>query len=99
MATHSNIVAGRILWTKEPGRLQSMRSQKSDMTQQQQQQCIFWGDFPGGTSDKEPACQWRKCERQAFNPWLGRSPGEGHGIPFQYSCLENPMDKGAWQAT
>ena len=32
-------------------------------------------------------------------PGLGRSPGEGNGNPFQYSCLENPMDKGAWQAT
>ena len=30
---------------------------------------------------------------------LGRSPGEGNGIPFQYSWLENPMDRGAWQAT
>ena len=30
---------------------------------------------------------------------LGRSPGERHGNPLQYSCLENPMDKGAWQAT
>ena len=30
---------------------------------------------------------------------LGRSPGGGHGNPLQYSCLENPMDKGAWQAT
>ena len=32
-------------------------------------------------------------------PWLGRSPGEGNGNPLQYSCLENPMDRGAWQAT
>ena len=30
---------------------------------------------------------------------LERSPGEGHGNPLQYSCLENPMDKGTWQAT
>ena len=30
-------------------------------------------------------------------PGLGRSPGGGHGNPFQYSCLENPMDRGAWQ--
>ena len=30
---------------------------------------------------------------------LGRSPGAGHGNPLQYSCLENPMDRGAWQAT
>jgi len=32
-------------------------------------------------------------------PGLGRSPGEGNGNPFQYSCLENSMDRGAWQAT
>ena len=32
-------------------------------------------------------------------PGLGRSPGGGHGHPFQYPCLENPMDRGAWQAT
>ena len=32
-------------------------------------------------------------------PGLGRSPGEGNGNPLQYSCLENPLDRGAWQAT
>ena len=32
-------------------------------------------------------------------PRSGRSPGEGNGNPLQYSCLENPMDKGAWQVT
>ena len=32
-------------------------------------------------------------------PGLGRSPGEGKGNPLQYSCLENPMDRGAWRAT
>ena len=32
-------------------------------------------------------------------PGSGRSPGEGHGNPIQYSCLENPMDRGAWWAT
>ena len=32
-------------------------------------------------------------------PGLGRSPGEGNGYPLQYSCLENSMDRGAWQAT
>ena len=31
--------------------------------------------------------------------WLGRSSGEGNGNPLQYSCLENPMDRGAWRAT
>ena len=32
-------------------------------------------------------------------PELGRCPGEGHGNPLQYTCLENPMDRGAWWAT
>ena len=32
-------------------------------------------------------------------PGLGRSPGGGHGNPLQYSCLDSPMDRGAWQAT
>ena len=32
-------------------------------------------------------------------PGSGRSPGDGHGNPLQYSCLENPMDRGVWQAT
>ena len=33
-----------------------------------------------------------------FNPWVRRSPGEGHGNLLPYSCPENPMDRGAWQA-
>ena len=32
-------------------------------------------------------------------PWVGKIPGEGTGNPLQYSCLENPMDRGAWQVT
>ena len=34
-----------------------------------------------------------------FNPWARKIPGERNGYPFQYSCLENSIDKGAWQAT
>ena len=37
--------------------------------------------------------------RMGLIPGLGRSPGEGHGNPLQYSCLENSMDRRAWQAT
>ena len=37
--------------------------------------------------------------RRGFDPGWGRCPGGGNGNPFQYSCLENPMDRGAWQAT
>ena len=59
-----------------------------------------WG-FLGVTSSKEPACQWRKHSETWvwLFPGLGTSPGEGHGNPLQYSCLENPMHRGAWQAT
>ena len=51
--------------------------------------------FPVGASGKEPACQSRRPKRCRFNPWVRRSPGEGYGNPPQYSCLENPMDRGA----
>jgi len=59
-----------------------------------------WG-IPGGTSGKEPACQSASAGdvRDASSvPGLGRSPGEGNGTPLQYSCLENPVDRGAWKA-
>ena len=36
--------------------------------------------------------------RPGFDPWVGKISGEGNGIPLQYSCLENPMDGGAWKA-
>ena len=39
------------------------------------------------------------AEDRSLNPGLGRSPGRGHGNLLQYSCLENPMDRGAWWAT
>ena len=56
-------------------------------------------DFPGGASGKEPACQCRLDIRDMGSiPGLGRSPGGEHGNPLHYSCLENPMDKGAWRA-
>ena len=37
-------------------------------------------------------------EMQGLISWLGRSPGEGYGYPLQYSCLENPINRGAWWA-
>ena len=43
--------------------------------------------------------QYRSHRRCGFNPGWKRSPGGGHGNPLQYSCLENPMDRGAWWAT
>ena len=56
-------------------------------------------DFPGGANCKEPTCQWGDVRVAGSTPGLGRSPGGRHGNPLQYSCLENPMDRGAWQAT
>ena len=35
----------------------------------------------------------------AFDPWVRRSPGGGNGNPFQYPCLQNPLDRGGWWAT
>ena len=52
--------------------------------------------FPGGSDGKESACN---AGHLGSVSGLGRSPGGGHGNPLQYSCLENSMDKGAWQAT
>ena len=37
-----------------------------------------------------------QCGRPGFDPWVGKFPGEGNGNPLQFSCLENPMDGGAW---
>ena len=53
-------------------------------------------EFPSGSEDKVSACS---VEGLGSIPGLERSPGEGNGNPLQYSCLENPMDGGAWQAT
>ena len=52
--------------------------------------------FPGGSDGKASACS---VTGSPSIPELGRSPGEENGKPFQYSCLENSMDRGAWQAT
>ena len=55
--------------------------------------------FPRGASGKETACHAREIREVGLAPGLGRSPGGGHGNPLQYSCLENPMHRGAWWTT
>ena len=52
--------------------------------------------FPGASDSKESACN---AGDLGWVPGLGRSPGGGHDNSLRYSCLENPMDRGAWQAT
>ena len=59
---------------------------------------MVWGwfkDFPGGSDSKDSACNMGGL---GTIPGLGRSPRGGHGNPLMYSCLENSMDKAAWQA-
>ena len=52
--------------------------------------------FPGGSAVKNPPT---RAGHMVLIPELGRSLGEGNGNLLQYSCLGNPMDRGAWQAT
>ena len=52
--------------------------------------------FPGSSDDKESTCH---AEDPGLSPVLGRYPGGGNGNPLQNSCLENPMDRGAWWAS
>ena len=56
--------------------------------------------FPGGASGKELPCQCRKLKRYryGFDPWVGKTTWRRARNPLQSSCLENPMDRGAWQA-
>ena len=56
----------------------------------------FLKDFPGGSDSKASVYNVGDL---GLIPGPGRSPGEGNGNPLQYCCLENPMDRGAWQAT
>ena len=48
-------------------------------------------------SSKEPTCQRRRLKRRGFHPWVGKIPWRRKGQPLQYSCLENPMERGAWR--
>ena len=52
--------------------------------------------FPGSSGGKESACN---VGDPGLIPGPGKSSGEGNGNPLQYSCLDNPVDGGAWQAT
>ena len=57
---------------------------------------LVYVGFPGGSEVKASACSEGDLR---LIPGSGRSPGEGNGNSLQYSCLENPMDGGAWWAT
>ena len=80
MATHFSILAWEIPWTEETGGLQSMGGKELDMTK-----------HSGGSHSK--ASVYNAGDLGSI-PGSGRSAGEGNNNPFQYSCLENPMDRG-----
>ena len=58
---------------------------------------LSWG-LPGAQGVKHPSANAADAEDAGLTPGLGSSPGERNGKPLQYSCLENPIDRGAWQA-
>ena len=98
--THSSTLAWKIPWMEEPGRLQSMGSHRVRHD---------WSDLAAAAVDvgasqvvlvvKNPPANARDTRKTGSIPWSERSPGGGNGYSLQYSCLENPMDRGAWQAT
>ena len=100
MAPHSSTLAWKIPWTEEPGRLQSTGSQRVGhdwATSLSFFLSLYYKEgFPGGSLVKNPPAN---AEDAGSIPRLGRSPGEGNGNLLQYSCLGNPMDRGAWRAT
>ena len=55
--------------------------------------------FPGGISGKEAACHRRRHETKRFGSWVEKIPWRREMATLQYSCLGNPMDRGAWRAT
>ena len=55
--------------------------------------------LPGGISGHETSCQFRRCKRHRFKPWMEKTLGGGQCNPLRYSCLENFVDRGNWWAT
>ena len=143
MATHSSILAWRIPWTEEPGRLQSMGWQRvghdwatNTHTHTHKYYCITdavdmnlgklrvilrdrdaWYAAVHGLTKSWTRLRYLTITIVGLSWWLsskeftcnsgnsgwicgsGRSPGGGNSSSHQYSCLRNPMDRGAWQAT
>ena len=62
--------------------------------------CFYTSSMlPKRCSGKEPICQFRRCRRPVFDLWVGKIPWRRKWQPASYSCLGNPMDRGAWRPT
>ena len=59
---------------------------------------MFWDSQVVLGVKNPPANAGERHIGRKFDPWVGSSPGGGHGNPLQYPCLEDPMDRGAWRA-
>ena len=107
MATHSSVLAWRIPGTGEPSRLPSMRSHGvrhdwSDLAAaaaalfcyQLHSYTVSLASLVAQIVKNLPAMQETRVQSLGWE-----DAGEGNGNPLQYSCLDNPMDRGAWQAT
>ena len=96
-ATHSSVLAWRIPWTEKPDRLQSMGSHRVGHDGSDLAAAVFYCMvLPSGSVVKNSPAS---AGDAGLIPELGRTPGEGNGNPLQYSCLGNPMDRGAWWVT
>ena len=98
MVTQSSILAWKIPWMEEPGRLQSVGSQRVDTTKRLHFLGIFHSmDAPWASQ----VAEWYRIRLpvQAMQGTRVQSPGGGNGNPLQYSCLGSSMDRGAWWAT
>ena len=88
--------SGSWWWAGKSGVLQSMGSQSrtrlSDWTE------LRVPGFPGGASGKEPTCQCRRQKRHGFDPWVGKISWNRKWQATPVFSLENPMDRGGWQA-
>ena len=96
MAIHSSTIAWKIPWTKELGSYSPWGHKQLDTTERLHFPLLSFTGYrlPWNESDgKESACY---AGDLGLIPGLRRSLGEVNGYPLQYSCLENPMDRGSW---
>ena len=109
MATHSSILAWRIPWTERLAGYSPLRCKEPNVIEWLTLSPFFFfpvtirlctpPGLPRWLNGKESASQCRRHRRREFHPWVGKIPWKGNGNSLQYSCLENPMDRGTWQAT